>query len=54
MIFRDKTEEVLPDLRENRRPLEEHGLPPLGLQTLMGERIEELRSTRPGVRTRAV
>src|SRR3954454_17653202 len=41
VIFRDKTEEVLPDLRENRRRLEEHGLPPLGLQTLMGERIGE-------------
>ena len=41
LIFRDKTEEVLPDLRENRRRLQEHGLPPLGLQTLMGERIRE-------------
>jgi sarcosine/dimethylglycine N-methyltransferase len=41
LIFRDKTEEVLPDLRENRRRLHEHGLPPLGLQTLMGERIRE-------------
>ena len=43
VIFRDKTEEVLPDLRENRRRLEEHGLPPLGLQTLMGERIGEFQ-----------
>jgi sarcosine/dimethylglycine N-methyltransferase len=43
LIFRDKTEEVLPDLRENRRRLQEHGLPPLGLQTLMGERIGELQ-----------
>jgi SAM-dependent methyltransferase len=41
VIFRDKTEEVLPDLRENRRRLEEQGLPPLGLQALMGERIRE-------------
>ena len=43
MIFRDKTEEVLPDLRENRRRLQEHGLPPLGLQTLIGERIKDLQ-----------
>jgi sarcosine/dimethylglycine N-methyltransferase len=43
VIFRDKTEEVLPDLRANRRRLQEHGLPPLGLQTLMGERIQELQ-----------
>jgi sarcosine/dimethylglycine N-methyltransferase len=43
VIFRDKTEVVLPDLRENRRRLQEHGLPPLGLQTLMGERIKELQ-----------
>jgi sarcosine/dimethylglycine N-methyltransferase len=43
IVFRDKTAEVLPDLRENRRRLEEHGLPPLGLQTLMGERIKELQ-----------
>jgi sarcosine/dimethylglycine N-methyltransferase len=43
VIFRDKTEEVLPDLRENRRRLHEHGLPPLGLQMLMGERIKELQ-----------
>ena len=43
VIFRDKTEEVLPDLRENRRRLQEYGLPPLGLQTLMGERIKELQ-----------
>ena len=43
MNFRDKTEEVLPDLRENRRRLEEHGPPPLGLQTLMGERIGEFQ-----------
>jgi SAM-dependent methyltransferase len=43
VIFRDKTEEVLPDLRENRRRLQEHGLPPLGLQTLMGERIREFQ-----------
>jgi SAM-dependent methyltransferase len=43
LVFRDKTEEVLPDLRENRRRLEEHGLPPLGLQVLMGERIRELQ-----------
>ena len=35
VIFRDKTEEVLPDLRENRRRLEEHGLPPLGLHALL-------------------
>jgi sarcosine/dimethylglycine N-methyltransferase len=43
VIFRDKTEEVLPDLRENRRRLHEHGLPPLGLQMLMGERIKKLQ-----------
>ncbi len=43
MVFRDKTEEVLPDLRENRRRLEGRELPPLGLQTLMGERIRELQ-----------
>ena len=43
VIFRDKTDEVLPDLRENRRRLHEHGLPPLGLQMLMGERIKELQ-----------
>jgi SAM-dependent methyltransferase len=43
LVFRDKTEEVLPDLRENRRRLEEHGLPPLGLQVLMGERIRQLQ-----------
>ena len=36
--FLDRTEEILPDLRENRRRLQEQGLPPLGLQTLMGER----------------
>ncbi len=42
-VFRDKTEEVLPDLRENRRRLEGGGLPPLGLQTLMGERIREFQ-----------
>ncbi|WP_207540512.1 SAM-dependent methyltransferase [Sabulicella rubraurantiaca] len=43
VVFRDKTEEVLPDLRENRRRLEGQGLPPLGLQTLMGERIAEFQ-----------
>jgi hypothetical protein len=43
VIFRDKTEEVSPDLRENRRRLQEHGLPPLGLQVLMGEPIKELQ-----------
>jgi SAM-dependent methyltransferase len=43
VTFRDKTEEVLPDLRENRRRLQEHGLPPLGMQTLMGERIKDLQ-----------
>jgi sarcosine/dimethylglycine N-methyltransferase len=43
VLFRDKTGEVLPDLRENRRRLEEQGLPLLGLQTLMGERIRELQ-----------
>jgi SAM-dependent methyltransferase len=43
VIFRDKTEEILPGLRENRRRLQEYGLPPLGLQTLMGERIKELQ-----------
>ena len=43
VVFRDRTEEVLPDLRENRRRLQEHGLPPLGLQTLMGERIRDLQ-----------
>jgi sarcosine/dimethylglycine N-methyltransferase len=43
VIFRDKTEDVLPDLQENRRRLQEYGLPPLGLQTLMGERIRELQ-----------
>jgi SAM-dependent methyltransferase len=43
VVFRDKTEEVLPDLRENRRRLETQGLPPLGLQTLMGERIQDLQ-----------
>ena len=30
-------------MRENRRRLEEHGLPPLGLQTLMGERVGEFQ-----------
>lgn len=43
VVFRDKTEEVMPDLRENRRRLEAQGLPPLGLQTLMGERIRDLQ-----------
>ena len=43
VLFRDKTEEVLPDLRENRRRLQEHGLPLLGLQTLMGERIRDFQ-----------
>lgn len=43
VLFRDKTQEVLPDLRENRHRLEGGGLPPLGLQTLMGERIRELQ-----------
>lgn len=43
IVFSDKTEEVLSDLRENRRRLEGQGLPPLGLQTLMGERIRELQ-----------
>jgi ubiquinone/menaquinone biosynthesis C-methylase UbiE len=51
--FADRTEEILPDLRENRRRLQEQGLPPLGLQTLMGERIRDLqinvvRSTEEG------
>ena len=52
-VFRDRTEEVMPDLRENRRRLEEHGLPALGLQTLMGERSGSSRSTSPGARRRA-
>lgn len=43
VTFRDRTEEVLPALRENRRRLQEHGLPPLGLHTLMGERIRDLQ-----------
>jgi SAM-dependent methyltransferase len=43
VAFRDRTEEVLPDLRENHRRLEEHGLPRLGLQVLMGERIREFQ-----------
>jgi SAM-dependent methyltransferase len=43
VVFRDKTEEVMPDLRENCRRLEAQGLPPLGLQTLMGERIRDLQ-----------
>lgn len=43
VVFRDKTEEVMPDLRENRRRLEAQGPPPLGLQTLMGERIRDLQ-----------
>ena len=41
--FLDRTEEILPDLRENRRRLQEQGLPPLGLQTLMGEGIRDLQ-----------
>lgn len=41
--FLDRTEEILPDLRENRRRLQEQGLPPLGLHTLMGERIRDLQ-----------
>lgn len=41
--LRDRTEDVLPDLRENRRRLEEQGLPALGLQALMGERIKSLQ-----------
>lgn len=41
--FRDRTAEVLADLRENRRRLEEHGLPALGLQVLIGERIREFQ-----------
>jgi ubiquinone/menaquinone biosynthesis C-methylase UbiE len=53
ILFRDKTEEVLPALRENRQRLETVGLPPLGLQVLMGERIRDLqinvaRSTEEG------
>lgn len=43
VVFRDKTAEVLPALRENRRRLEEQGLPPLGLHVLMGERIKDLQ-----------
>jgi SAM-dependent methyltransferase len=43
LVFRDKTAEVLPALRENRRRLEEQGLPPLGLHALMGERIKDLQ-----------
>jgi SAM-dependent methyltransferase len=43
VVFRDKTEEVMPDLRENRQRLEAQGLPPLGLQTLMGERIRDFQ-----------
>lgn len=42
VVFRDKTE-IVPDLRENRRRLEAQGLPPLGLQTLMSERIRDLQ-----------
>jgi SAM-dependent methyltransferase len=41
--FHDKTADVLPALAENRRRLEQQGLPPLGLQTLMGDRIKELQ-----------
>ena len=54
VIFRDKTEEVLPDLRESRRRLEEHRLPPLGCRRSWASGLGNLRSTRPGVRTRAV
>ena len=43
MIFRDSTQDVLPDLRENRRRLQEHGLPPLGVHVLMGERIRKFQ-----------
>ena len=43
MSFRDRTAEVLPALRENRRRLEEQGLPSLGLQALMGERIKKFQ-----------
>ena len=41
--FHDKTADVLPALEENRRRLQEQGLPPLGLQTIMGDRIKELQ-----------
>ena len=43
VIFRDSTQDVLPDLRENRRRLQEHGLPPLGVHVLMGERIRKFQ-----------
>ncbi len=43
VIFRDKTADVLPALRENRRRLGDEGLPKLGLQALMGERIKEFQ-----------
>ena len=49
-----QTGEVLPDLRENRPRLEEHGLPPLGLQTSWASELGNLGLTRPGMRTRAV
>jgi SAM-dependent methyltransferase len=42
VVYRDKTAEVLPDLRGNRARLETQGLPKLGLHTLMGERIRDL------------
>ena len=41
--FEDKTAALLPAFEENRRRLQEQGLPPLGLQTLMGERIKDLQ-----------
>lgn len=41
--FRDKTAEVVPAIQENRRRLEEEGLPTLGLQALMGDRIREFQ-----------
>jgi ubiquinone/menaquinone biosynthesis C-methylase UbiE len=41
--FLDRTEEILPDQRETRRRLQGQGLPPLGVHTLMGERIRDLQ-----------
>jgi sarcosine/dimethylglycine N-methyltransferase len=43
VTFRDKTADVLPDVRENRQRLEEQGLAPLGLHVLMGERLKDFQ-----------
>lgn len=53
LSFRDRTAELLPALLENRRRLEQQGLPRLGLQLLTGDRIKDhqinvARSTEEG------